>query len=300
MNLNHLAIFHAVAQTGGVSSGAERLHISQSAVSKQLGDFERHLGTLLFERLPRGVRLTEAGRLLQGYANRIFALETEAEQVLTDLQELRRGRVTIGASRTIGEYLLPAVLAQFKQRYPNIELILAVANTEVVQRKLLDGAVDIGFTEGLSHAGALDFSVLAEDELVLITTPDKAAQQHKALTVQALSTLPLLLREPGSGTRAVTEQALAAQGIVLHDAMTLASTEAIKRMVMAGHGYAFVPALAISTEVTAGLLAVVPVKGLKIRRPLHQLRVKNSWTSPAVTAFIDFLESAPLIRVNGK
>jgi len=329
MNLNHLAIFHAVALTGGVGTGAARLHISQSAVSKQLADFENHLGAILFDRLPRGVRLTEAGRLLLGYANRIFSLETEAEEVLGDLHALRRGRVSIGASRTIGGYLLPAILAQFSRLHPDIELTLEVANTAAIQTMLIDGAIDVGFTEGLSRSEALEFSVMAEDELVLIAAPgaDIAAARadagipagttakktariranaranapastrarastHKpagALAVSVLHGLPLLMREPGSGTRAVMEQALATHGVVPRSAMTLASTEAIKRMVAAGMGYAFVSALAVSTEVEAGLLTIVPVKGLRIRRPLHQLELKGSWTSPAVTAFLQFM-----------
>jgi len=288
MNLNHLAIFHAVALTGGVGTGAARLHISQSAVSKQLADFENHLGATLFDRLPRGVRLTEAGRLLLGYANRIFSLETEAEQVLGDLHALRRGRVSIGASRTIGGYLLPAILAQFNRLHPDIELTLEVANTAAIQTMLIDGAIDVGFTEGLSRSEALEFSVMAEDELVLIAAPG-ADKPPDALAVSALHGLPLLMREPGSGTRAVMEQALATHGVVPRAAMTLASTEAIKRMVAAGMGYAFVSALAVSTEVEAGLLTIVPIKGLRIRRPLHQLELKGSWTSPAVTAFLQFM-----------
>ncbi len=287
MNLNHLAIFHAVALTGGVGTGAARLHISQSAVSKQLADFENHLGATLFDRLPRGVRLTEAGKLLLGYANRIFSLETEAEQVLGDLHALRRGRVSIGASRTIGGYLLPAILAQFNRLHPDIELTLEVANTAAIQTMLIDGAIDVGFTEGLSRSEALEFSVMAEDELVLIAAP--GAQPAGALAVSALHDLPLLMREPGSGTRAVMEQALATHGVVPRSAMTLASTEAIKRMVAAGMGYAFVSALAVSTEVQAGLLTIVPIKGLRIRRPLHRLELKGSWTSPAVTAFLQFM-----------
>jgi DNA-binding transcriptional LysR family regulator len=289
MNLNHLAIFHAVALTGGIGAGATRLHISQSAVSKQLADFENHLGTTLFVRLPRGVRLTEAGKLLLGYAHRIFALETEAEQVLGDLHALRRGRVAIGASRTIGGYLLPAMLAQFNRLHPDIELALEVANTASIQSMLVDGAIDIGFTEGMSRSDALEFSVLAEDELVLIAAPDAGGRPIRALAVSALHTLPLLVREPGSGTRAVTEHALAAHGIVPRVAMTLASTEAIKRTVAAGMGHAFVSALAVSSEVQAGLLKIVPVKGLNIRRPLHQLQVKGGWVGPAVAAFLQFM-----------
>jgi DNA-binding transcriptional LysR family regulator len=289
MNLNHLAIFHAVALSAGIGAGAARLHISQSAVSKQLADFEDHLGTTLFERLPRGVRLTESGKLLFGYANRIFALESEAEQVLEDLHTLRRGRVAIGASRTIGGYLLPAMLAQFKRLYPEVELTLEVANTAAIEEMLIDGAIDVGFSEGLGRSEALEFSVLTEDELVLIAPPGAHAAAPAPLTIGALHNLPMLVREAGSGTRAVTEQALAAHGVAPRTAMTLASTEAIKRAVAAGMGYAFVSALAVSTELQAGLLALVPVAGLSIRRPLHRLRLKSGWNSPAVAAFLQFM-----------
>jgi len=289
MNLNHLAIFHAVALAGGVSAGATRLHISQSAVSKQLGDFEQHLGTTLFERLPRGVRLTEAGKLLLGYANRIFVLEKEAAQALGDLHALRRGRVAIGASRTLGGYLLPTVLAQFKRLHPEIELSLEVANTNTIQSMLIDGAIDVGFTEGLARAEALNFSVFSEDQLLLIAAPGDPLTQQLPLSIKALADLPWLMRESGSGTRAVVEQALAAHGIVPNSVMTLASTEAIKRTVAAGMGYAFMSELAIDTELNAGLLKVIPVNGLILRRPLHQLLLKGSWISPPVGAFLHFL-----------
>ncbi len=289
MNLNHLAIFHAVALAGSISAGAVRLHISQSAVSKQLSDFEQHLGTVLFERLPRGVRLTEAGKLLLGYANRIFSLEKEAAQALGDLHALRRGRVAIGASRTIGGYLLPAVLAQFNRLHPEIELSLDVANTRAIQAMLLEGAIHVGFTEGLARDDALTFSVFAEDELVLIAAPGDPLGRHTPLAVDLLRDLPLLMREPGSGTRAVTEQGLAAHGITPHAVMTLASTEAIKRTVAAGMGYAFVSALAVGIELKAGLLQVLPVAGLTLRRPLHQLLLNGSWVSPPVGAFLHFL-----------
>lgn len=289
MNLNHLAIFHAVALAGGVSAGATRLHISQSAVSKQLGDFEQHLGTTLFERLPRGVRLTEAGKLLLGYANRIFTLEKEAAQALGDLHALRRGRVAIGASRTIGGYLLPTALAQFNRLHPEIELTLEVANTSAIQDMLIEGAIDVGFTEGLARAEALSFSVFTEDELVLIAAPGDPLALELPLPLSAIRDLPLLMREPGSGTRAVAEQAFAALGIVPHIVMTLASTEAIKRTVAAGMGYAFISGLAVDTERAAGLLQVLPVNGLTLRRPLHQLLLKGSWISPPVGAFLHFL-----------
>jgi len=168
MNLNHLAIFHAVAQEQSISAGAERLCISQPAVSKQLQEFERTLGAPLFDRLPRGVRLTEAGRLLETYAKRLFALESEAETALSELRGLEKGRLVIGASMTIGGYLLPRIVVEFNQRYPGIQVFVEIANTEDIQQRVLDSELDIGLTEGLLEHPELDASVFYEDEMVVI------------------------------------------------------------------------------------------------------------------------------------
>ncbi|PPE73442.1 LysR family transcriptional regulator [Solimonas fluminis] len=291
MNLNHLAIFQAVAASGSVSGGARELHISQSAVSKQLAEFERALGVVLLDRLPRGVRPTEAGRLLLGYANRLFAIEAEAAQALGDLQQLGRGRLAIGASRTIGGYMLPETLAAFARRHPGVELSLQVENTQAIEAKLLAGEIDIGFAEGVVSSDQLDYRVYAEDELVLIAAPRHPAAAAGPLALAALAEHPLLMHEPGSGTRAVTERALAARGIRPRPAMTLASTEAIKHAVAGGVALAFLSAQAIRTELKAGILRVVEVKGLRIRRPLYRVLLKSAWRSPALEAFLEVLKA---------
>ncbi len=203
MNLNHLAIFQAVALSGSISGGAQRLHVSQSAVSKQLGEFESALGLLLFDRLPRGVRPTEAGRLLLGYANRLFAIEAEAERALGDLKQLARGRIAIGASRTIGAYLLPRVLAEFRRRHPEVELSLQVENTQAIESKLIAGEIDIGFAEGTVNSEHLEYTVFAQDDLVLIAAPTHPLVARAPLPLSALTEQTLLMHEQGSGTRAV-------------------------------------------------------------------------------------------------
>lgn len=300
MNLNHLAIFQSVALSGSISAGALRLHISQSAVSKQLAEFERSLKVELFDRLPRGVRLTEAGRLLLGYANRLFAIEAEAEQALGDLRQLTRGRIAIGASRTIGAYLLPPLLASFRRRYPGVELSLQVENTRTIEAKLLAGEIDIGFAEGSESSELLDYRVFAQDQLVLIAAPDHPVCQRAVLTPNALSEFPLLMHEVGSGTRAVTEQALADCGLQIRPALTLASTEAIKQTVATGLGLAILSAFAVQTELRAQTLAVVPIKGLQIRRPLYRVLLKNSSPSPSLDAFLDLLNREAQIAPAGQ
>src|SRR5262249_37961514 len=136
MNLNHLAVFHAVAQTGSMTLGAERLDISQPPVSKQVQELERVLGVHLCDRIGGRVRLSQAGEVLADDARRLFAVGEEGEAALADVRAVGRGRLVVGASTTIGAYLLPCVLAAFWRRLPRVDLLVEIENTEHVHRRL--------------------------------------------------------------------------------------------------------------------------------------------------------------------
>ena len=252
MNLNHLAAFLAVAEESSVSRGAERLHVSQPAVSKQLRELERSLGVALFYRLSTGVRLTDAGELLLGYARDLFALETQAEHALKDLRELRRGTLTVGASTTIGNYLLPRVCAAFSALFPGVALRLEINNTATTHRLLLENAVDLALTEGFVEEPNLSSEPFYEDELLAIAGAGHplagAADLHLARLVQS----PFVLREAGSGTRDIIERILLARGIEATPAMTLGHTEAIKRALESGEAWAFLSRLAVERELASG------------------------------------------------
>src|SRR5215813_13205183 len=171
MNLNHLAIFHAVAQTGSTTRGAERLDISQPAVSKQVQELETALGVHLFDRIGRRVHLSQAGELLADYARQLFALARAAEEAMADVRAVGRGRLAIGASTTIGTYLLPGVLAEFWRRHPRVELLVEIENTEQVHGRLVGHELDVGLTEGFVQEEELDAEVFHLDELVVIAAP---------------------------------------------------------------------------------------------------------------------------------
>lgn len=289
MNYNHLMIFLAVAEEGSVSRGADRLCISQPAVSKQLGLLEASLRAKLFDRLPKGVRLTDAGELLLGYARRLSALESEAEQAMGELQGLARGTLTVGASLTVGAYLMPELLADYSRRHPHIALTLEIANTEVIQRMLRDGRLDLALTEGFADDPDLEAVVFARDELVAIAPPGHPLLAEAPITAARLLQEPLILREPGSGTRAVLERALAERGLTVTPLMSLGSTEAIKRAVAAGAGLAVVSRLALTLELETGRLALLPLSDLTLRRPLHRLTWRGAYESRAGKAFREML-----------
>ena len=285
MNLNHLAIFHAVAQAGSMTRGAELLDVSQPAVSKQVRELERALGVSLFDRVGRRVRLNQAGETLADYARRLFALARAAEEAMADVRAVRRGRLVIGASTTIGTYLLPGVVAEFWRRHPGVELLVEIENTEQVHRRLAGHELDLGLTEGLVQDEDLDAEVFYQDELVLIAAPGHRLAGHPRVALSAVREEPFILREPGSGTRAVEERALARLKLPVRVVMALGSTEAIKRVVAEGVGLAIMSRLAVGVECAAGTLAVLPVAGLRIARPLHLVRRRGRRDGPAQQAF---------------
>jgi DNA-binding transcriptional LysR family regulator len=285
MNLNHLAIFHAVAQTGSMTLGAERLDISQPAVSKQVQELESALGVHLFDRIGRRVHLSQAGEILADYARRLFALEHEAAEAMADVLAVKRGKLVMGASTTIGTYLLPGVLAEFWRRHPGVEMLVQIENTEQVHRRLAGHEVDLGLTEGLVEDEDLEAEVFHRDELVMIAAPGHRLAGQPRVPISAVREEPFILREPGSGTRVVEERALARLKLPVRGVMALGSTEAIKRVVAEGVGLAIVSRLAVSAECAAGTLAVLPVAGLRIERPLHLVRRKGRRDGPALQAF---------------
>lgn len=289
MNLHHLAVFHAVAETGSLAAASQHLHISQPAVSRQIRDFEQRLETLLFDRLPRGMRLTASGAALATYARRIFALERQAETALAELRDLETGYLAVGASTTIGNYLLPSVLAEYKHQYPGVHVTLEINNTEVIQRQLLEDRLDVGLTEGLVQAGELHAEEFMSDELVVVAAPQQVAANEHGYTVGQIAAMPWVVRERGSGTRAVLERELSVYDLEPRPVMELASTEAIKRAVAAAAGIAVVSALTVKPELARGELVQVPVQGFPRRRPLHLLQRRHRAPGRAVAEFLGLL-----------
>ncbi len=289
MNRNHLAIFQAVAEKGSFSRAAEALEISQPAVSRQVAELESKLGLRLLDRLPRGTCLTQAGILLSQYVAQIQALEKNAAAAMAEMRGLSSGRITIGASTTIGAYLLPPLVAEFSRRNPRIEVEIRIDNTQVIQQALLAGNLHIAFTEGFAEDPHLRATVFYTDELVAIVPPGHALLKLPHVNLKQFLAEPLILRETGSGTRAVIESYMARAGVVLKPKLELTSTEAIKHLVMAGVGVAIVSGLTVQLEIASGQLKSLPIQDCRIQRPLHQLLASNRWSGPAMQAFLKML-----------
>ena len=291
MNRNHLALFRAVADHGNITAAAQALRISQPAVSSQLASFERAMKVKLLDRVPRGVRLTAAGRVLFEYAQRIGQLEHEARQALDDHLGLRRGRLAVGASTSIGSYFLPERMGRMARQFPGLQLSLVISNTEMIQRDLADGTLDVGLTEGFAAEEDFEIAVFREDELQLIAPADHELVGRSDVKLADLAAFPLLAREPGSGTRAVLERELTRRGMDFQPAMSLGSSEALKRAVAAGLGLAWISELTLDLELSAGRLGMVEVSDFTIRRPLHRLLPVGREVPASVKAFEEILSA---------
>jgi len=288
LNFNHLRLFEAVARAGSVSRAAEELRLSQPALSKQVRELEAALGVALLERLPRGVRATEAGELLAGYARQIFALGEEAERALAELRGLGRGRLRLGASMTIGVYLAPTLLAESRRRWPGLAIECAIENTDTIQQGLVEHGLDLGLTEGPGKFdGVLEGHIFRWDELVVVAGAGQGVAE--APTLRELAGLAWVMREPGSGTRAVVEAALGRRGVRVTPAWTFNNPEAVKRAVMAGAGVAMIPALTAEEELERGQLRRLRVRGLRVRRALRVQWLRGRPASAAMAAFVELL-----------
>jgi DNA-binding transcriptional LysR family regulator len=290
MNLRHLSVFHGIAKAGSVNAAARLLHTSQPAVSRELRTLEERLGVLLYDRLPRGMRLTEAGKVLLDYAERIFGLDEAAERAMRELSDLEGGQLAIGASNTIGTYLLPAFVTSFHLRYPKVSLNLEVGNTQEIVKGVLDSRFALGFIEGRIRDEAMEAREFRRDRIVAVVAPKHSLAKGRALSVRALAESPSILREPGSGTREIVERAFARHRLALHCGLQINSSEALKRAAMEGGGVGWISELCVVEELRSGRLVELKTAGLALERPLYTLKLRGRHLSRSALAFLEDFE----------
>lgn len=286
MNLSHLQVFYEVARCGSFSRAAEALFTAQPALSRQVAALEKELGLALFVRQPRGVVPTEAGRRLLTYAGQIFSLVADAEQAMAAYKNLEAGTLNLAASTTIGNYLLPPLLAAYRQKHPAVEVSLRVANSQEIARLVLNREVDIGLLSGPLAVGGLYVEVFGTDELVAVVAPGHPLAREEEVPLAVLTQETLLLREPGSATRRAVEEYLAGQGIKPGRTFVLENTEAIKGVVASGLGVAFLSRYAVEPEIRYGGLQPLDGAAWRLERQFLLVLPKDARLSPPALAFL--------------
>jgi DNA-binding transcriptional LysR family regulator len=290
MTLEQLRIFVAVAEREHVTQAARALAITQSAASAAITALEHRYATRLFDRIGRRIALTEAGRLFLIEARAVLAQAAAAEKVLADLAGLKRGALSLAASQTVANYWLPRVIERYRVRYPGIVITQTIGNTEYVAGRVHDGLADLGFAEGAVDDPALAMTPIAEDELVLVAPRRHPWARRAPRSAEEIAAGPWVLREPGSGTRAIFEAALPGLGLAPTDlavALEVPSNEAVRAAVEAGSGVTAISRLVVANALKAGTLAAVKLD--LPRRHFFVLQHKERYATRAAQAFVELV-----------
>lgn len=298
MSDRRMQVFQAVARTLSFTRAAELLHMTQPAVTFQIRSLEERFGVRLFDRNHHRVVLTDAGRIVARYADRILETHRELELALEQFKGGGSGSLVIGASTTVAEYLLPAMLGAFRRSAPQTALRVREANSEQVVQMVEERAVDVGVIEAPVAPRRLERRVCMQDELVLVVPPGHVWAERGEIDAATLAGAigehgPFVCREAGSGTREVVAQWLVAGSGAgcLSGCMELGSSEAIKGAVASGLGVSILSRLVMSKELKLGLLCAVPLSP-RLRRPITLVRHPESWRSPALERLVQTIERA--------
>jgi DNA-binding transcriptional LysR family regulator len=293
MDLTKFRTFCSIARRGNFSAVAEDLFMSQSAVSQQIQALERRYGVVLFDRGSKGATLTEPGRILFEKAQKILDIEDEINHEFDDLRGLRGGELHVGASTTVGNYVMPFYLGEFKKRYPDVKVSLIVENTRIIEEQLVSGMFQLAVVEHEVQNPSLTKEPIERDELILFVSPGHPWAQRDSVTKEELMEEPFITREAGSGTRDVIEETLAAKGVTkLNVGMELGNSSAIKTAVQAGLGVSILSRRAIHPQLESGIIKAVQVKELSLERDFYLVTVADRYASPASAEFKDMLRDS--------
>ncbi|QJW88246.1 LysR family transcriptional regulator [Spirosoma taeanense] len=273
-----LNVFYTVAKRLSFTKAAAELFITQPAVTKHIQELEHHFGTALFDRRGNQISLTTAGELLLRHAETIMATYRQLEFDMNALKGEPGGTLRLGASTTVAQYVIPPVLARFREHSADVSISLLSGNTEQIEQRLLNNDIDLGLVEGRTHHSDIRYTPFVKDELVLICRADHPLAHRDEITLDELRSVPIVLRERGSGSLEVVEHALRGVGLRLTDLtieMQLGSTESIKSYLSSSRCMAFVSVFAVQDELRAGTLNVLDVQGLAIRRDFYSIQLQG-------------------------
>jgi DNA-binding transcriptional LysR family regulator len=288
--LTQLRSFLAVVRTGSVHAAAEELVVTQPSVSAAVSALSRELGVKLLEREGRGVRPTPAGAAFAPYAADIVGLLEKGQRVAHEIEARSRRVLRIAAVTTAAESFVPALMHAFSEAHPDVALTLSVANRGRVLAMLVGHEADVAFGGRPPQDDRIEAHAFAPNRLVLITEPDDPLAGGPSVSPAALRGRNWLLREPGSGTRTVNEEFLAAVGLDV-PTLTVGSNGAIKQAARAGLGVSFVSWDAVAAELGAGLLGAISVDSAPVAREWNVMRSLVGPPSPLVEEFVAFVRA---------
>lgn len=297
LNFHQLHIFYTVAERGSFSAAAQSLHMTQPAVTMQVQSLEDYFGTKLLQRSTKRIELTEAGRALMPYAQRSIDLIRDTDQAMSSFTKQLKGRLQLGSSLTIGEYILPRLLGPFGQEYPHIAISMKVMNTSQIMEDILNHQLNFGLIEAPVNHPDMHMEAVMSDELKLIVSKDHPLAERASVSLEEVMEYPFVLREQGSGTRLVMEEQLKKKKIdpaSMKIVMELGSTGAVKSAVEAGLGISFVSTSSVKHEVALGLIRTIKISDTTFQRQFYSMYLKSALLPISAVTFLTFLRERDL------
>ncbi|MEH7378147.1 MULTISPECIES: LysR family transcriptional regulator [Bacillaceae] len=293
MNIENLKMFCLVVDEGSISQAARLSYVSQPAVTRQIHQLENYYGTLLFDRSEGKLTVTETGRMLYPFAKAIVNDFDRSKEVINQVTGESNASLRVGASLTIGEYLLPSLLGSFKKQAPEIKVTLTIKNTPSVLEDLANNVIDLALVEGMVENKNFIVEKFADDELVLVYPADHPWRNRTEINIEELANERMIWRESISGTRLIVENALRDYGVLdrMESYMEIGSTQAIKSAVEAGLGISILPRLTVARELEQGFLYEIKMTGIEIKRNLWLVKKPQRFQSIGVSNFVDFIHS---------
>jgi DNA-binding transcriptional LysR family regulator len=287
MNLHQLRIFCEVAEASNFSAAAERLHLTQPAVTLQIKNLEDYYDLKFFERTGKKVFLTEEGKILFDFASQILNLSRQAEEVIADIKELSRGTVRIATSYSFADYYLPSLLKAFHKKYPAISIKISVGNSSQITEDTLLHKNDLAFVAYHPGNQRLIVREFVSDILMAIVPNGHKLAGRESITLNELNGEPLILREPGSSKRRMVDETFRKKRISPLVIMESASTLAIKKMVENGAGIAILSSQVVKKDVEANAFKALPFTEVEMAHRFYLIYQKDKYFSKALKAFID-------------
>ncbi len=295
MDLKTLEVFCRIVESRSFTRAAEAVSLTQPTVSGHIKALEDEVGLRLLDRVGRKVAPTRAGEILYGYARRILGLRSEAQQAISEHKGGLRGELTLGGSSIPGSYVLPAIIARFKQDHPEVMVSLHVESSRDIVRGVGDGNYELGMVGARFQEGRVRYDRYGQDELVLGVPVGHPWVGRSTVRLRDLVGQSVIMRERGSGTRKVMEKAMAEQSLHpdrLRVVLEVTSNEAVRQALKAGAGVAVISRQAIQDDVRCGLIAALRFQGVHLVRDFYVVTHRTRSRSPLGNAFLSFLKAS--------
>jgi len=289
LNFNQLRVFYHAAKNLNFTAAAGELFITQPAVTFQVKNFEEYCNLKLFKKRGRKIYLTDEGRVLYEYADKIFKYEKEIENVIDEMREFKRGILSLGTTKTYARYFMPLMITTFHQNYPNIKIQLNEGSSLDMIHSLLDFRNEVAVIAKATDHPDVNFSPFSKEEMVVIVAPGHHFIRKQAVAFKDLANEPFIMKEKGSGTRKLVEQLFSNENCTPDILMETSSTEFIKQLVERGEGISFLVRESVAAEIKEKKLAQVTLKGRRFFLDVSIAYLKGQVLSPPARAFVDTL-----------